>query len=198
MEYKEFRGVEGLVIAKVTKDDSTEYTTGDVREFAGVSEISKTKEVGSETKYYDNIPAIVIQSEGADEITLACSVTDLDMDAYLEGKLYDETTGALIEGDTTPSYFAIGYITKDTKGNKRYVWRYKGTIAKGDEVFITEDDGTESNGVEYTYTGIKTAHAFTKGGKCKGIVVDVSKDLADVSKFFEEVTTPDTLKAKTL
>lgn len=194
IEYKEFRGVEGLVIAKLLTDDSTGITWDTPREWAGVREISKTTERGSATKYYDNIPAIVIQSEGPDEITLACSVVDLEMDAYIDGKTYDAELGAYIDGDAENNYFAIGYKTKDTKGAYRYVWRYKGTIAKGDETFITEDDGTESNGVEYTFTGIKTTHKFTKGGKAKGIVVDASLEKADVSTFFDAVTTPDALQ----
>lgn len=196
MEYREYRGVEGLVVAKVVEDTTENFETDTVREFAGVNNIEKTKETASETKYYDNIPAIVITAEGPDEIKLICSVVDLEQDAYLEGKTYDETTGAYIDGDGEPGYYAIGYITKDTKGNKRYVWRYKGTLAKGAETHITEDNGTESNGVEWTFTGIKTTHKFTKGGSCKGIVVDESKGLADLTGFFETVTTPDALKAK--
>ena len=196
MEYREFRGVEGLVVAKVLEDTTEKFETDTVRQFAGVNNIEKTKETASETKYYDNIPAIVISAEGPDEIKLICSVVDLEQDAYLEGKTYDETTGAYIDGDGEPGYYAIGYITKDTKGNKRYVWRYKGTLAKGAETHITEDNGTESNGVEWTFTGIKTTHKFTKGGSCKGIVVDESKGLADLTGFFETVTTPDALKTK--
>ena len=195
-EYREFRGVEGLVIAKMLTDDTDGATWETPKEWAGVSEISKKTEVSAATKYYDNIPAIVIQSEGADEITLACSVVDLEMDAYISGKTYDEALGAYIDGEAEQNYFAIGYITKDTKGAKRYVWRYKGTISKGDETYITEDDGTESNGVEYTFTGIKTTHAFTKGGQAKALIVDTSLDKANVSAFFETVTTPDTLQAK--
>lgn len=195
-QYKEYRGVEGLVIAKIIKDDSEGYEAGDVRDFAGVRQIEKTSETGQETKYYDNIPAIVVASEGADELTLQCSVVDLETDAFLTGKIYDEETGTLIDGETEHAYYAIGYKTKDTSGNYRYVWRYKGTITKGAETHITEDDGTESNGVEYIFAGIKTAYKFAKGGNAKAIVVELEKDLADVSTFFDQVTTPDLLKAK--
>ena len=196
MEYREFRGVEGLVVAKILTDTTEAFEADTPREFAGVRNIEKTKETASETKYYDNIPAIVLTSEGPDEIKMVCSVVDLEQDAYLEGKIYDETTGTFIDGDTEQNYYAIGYKTKDTKGNYRCVWRYKGTLSKGAETHITEDNGTESNGVEWTFTGIKTTHKFTKGGNCKGIVVDESKGLADLTGFFETVTTPDALKAK--
>ena len=52
-----------------------------------------------------------------------------------------------------------------------------------------------------TFTGINTTHKFTKvvdknGNKkgAKAVNVDVAKGLADVSDFFDTVTTPDTLK----
>lgn len=195
-QYREYRGVSDLVVAKIIKDDADSYETGEVRDFAGVNTIEKTSETSQETKYYDNIPAIVVKSEGADDIKLQCSVVDLEQDAFLTGKIYDEETGSLIDGDTEDAYYAIGYKTKDTSGNDRYVWRYKGTITKGAETHITQDDGTESNGVEYTFTGIKTAHKFTKGGNAKALIVEVEKGLADVSTFFDTVTTPDQLKAK--
>lgn len=196
MKYIEYRGVEGFVLAEVTADDIEKYETSEVFPFAGVSEIEKQTSVSMETKYYDNIPAIVITSEGPDEIKFVTSVPELEMDARVLGKTYDEATGTLIDGPATPKYFAAGYITEDTDGNPRYVWRFKGKIQKGAERHITKDDGTESNGVEYTFTGINTAHKFAKTGKgAKGIVVEVEKGLADVSKFFDTVTTPDTLKS---
>ena len=66
-----------------------------------------------------------------------------------------------------------------------------------EESETTENDGTDSNGQEVTYTGISTTHKFTKTGKtAKAINVDLSKDLADVRTFFDTVTTIDTLKAK--
>ena len=79
MKYTEFRGVDNLVAAEVTTDDNEEsggYVTGAVFPIAGAAEISKTTETSSETKYYDNIPALVLNSEGADEITITCSVPE--------------------------------------------------------------------------------------------------------------------------
>ena len=43
------------------------------KNFAGVAEIGKTTETSSEPHYYDNVPAIVINSTGSDEITLTTS-----------------------------------------------------------------------------------------------------------------------------
>ena len=195
----EYRGVSDLVYAEVTKDDnetSGGYVTGDVKSLAPVAEISKTTESSSEAHYYDNKPLIVIDSTGADELTLTVAAIPLDVLADITGQVYDETLGALIEGERTPKYFAIGYKTKKTNGDEVYVWRYKGTFAIPDETAATENDGTDANGQELTFTGVTTTHKFTKNNAgAKALVVDTGAGTADVSKFFDAVTTPDTLKA---
>lgn len=193
----EYRGVEGLVYAEVTKDDATEITFGEVKPLAGVAEIGKTTASSAEAHYYDNVPAVVINSTGSDELTITTSAIPLDVLADITGQEYDEDLGVLIEGEREPKYFAIGYITKKTNGKEIYVWRYKGSFGIPDSTHATENDGTDANGQEITFTGISTTHKFTKTGKrAKAINVDLEKDLADVSTFFDEVTTIDTLKAK--
>lgn len=201
-EIVEYRGVTDLVIAEVLTDNNKEgegYTTGEVIELAGVGEISKTTSNSSESKYYNNMAAIVINSTGADEIKCSVSVIPQDKLALITGQDYDEETGTLIEGERKVKYFALGYKTKKTNGDEIYVWRHKGTFNIPDNAHATENDGTDSNGQEVTYTGISTTHKFTKTGKvAKAINVDVAKDRADVSTFFNTVTTIDTLKAKTI
>ena len=201
-EIVEFRGVTDLVIAEVLTDNNKEgegYTTGEVIELAGVGEISKTTGNSSESKYYNNMAAIVINSTGADEIKCSVSVIPQDKLALITGQDYDEETGTLIEGERKVKYFALGYKTKKTNGDEIYVWRHKGTFNIPDNTHATENDGTDSNGQEVTYTGISTTHKFNKTRKvAKAINVDVSKGLADVSTFFDTVTTIDTLKKVTI
>ena len=197
-EIVEYRGVTDLVIAEVLTDNNKEgegYTTGEVIELAGVGETSKATGNSSDSKYYNNMAAIVINSTGADEIKCSVSVIPQDKLALITGQDYDEDTGTLIEGERKVKYFALGYKTKKTNGDEVYVWRHKGTFNIPDNKHITENNGTDSNGQEVTYTGISTTHKFNKTGKvAKAINVDVSKGLADVSTFFDTVTTIDTLK----
>lgn len=198
-EIVEYRGVEGLVAAEVTNDDNnTGYVTGQVFAIAGVAEISKTTDSSNEAHYYDNIPAVVVSNTSSDTVTISVSAIPFDVLAMITGQNYDETTGALIEGPRDLKYFAIGYKTKKTNGDEVFVWRYKGTFNIPDQTNSTENDSTDANGQELTYTGISTTHKFTKTGKgAKALVVDTSKGLADVSDFFENVTTPDTLTGNT-
>lgn len=202
-EITEYRGVEGLVAAEVLKDNNESgsgegYVTGEVFSIAGVATISRTTENSNETHYYDNMPAIVINSTGADEVTITASAIPFEVLAKITGQNYDDTTGALIEGPRESKYFALGYKTKKTNGDEVYVWRYKGLFSIPDSEHNTENDGTDASGQEITYTGISTTHKFAKTGKgAKAINVDLGKNLAEVDEFFDEVTTPDTLVATT-
>lgn len=197
-EIVEYRGVEGLVAAEVLTDDANGYTTDTPFAIAGVAEISRATDSSSEAHYYDNIPAVVVSSTAADEVKINASAIPFDVFAKITGQNYDAATGSLIEGPRDVKYFAIGYKTKKTNGDEVYVWRYKGTFNVPDTTNTTENDSTDANGQELTYTGISTTHKFTKTGKgAKALNVDLGKDLADVSTFFDEVTTPDTLQPKT-
>lgn len=198
-EIVEYRGVEGLVAAEVLTDDDNEgYTTGSVFAIAGVAEISKTTDSSNEAHYYDNIPAVVVSNTSSDTVTISASAIPLDVLAEITGQNYDTGTGALIEGPRDLKYFAIGYQTKKTNGDVMYVWRYKGTFNIPDQTNSTENDSTDANGQEIVYTGISTTHKFEQTGKgAKALVVDVAKGLADVSAFFDTVTTPDSLQAAT-
>lgn len=195
-EIYEYRGVEGLVAAELIKDDSDTIEYGEVFDIAGVAEIGRTTENSSETHYYDNLPAIVIDSVGADTVTCSVSAIPLKVLAKLTGQHFDEETGAFIEGQRESKYFALGYKTKKTNGQEVVVWRYKGKFSIPDSSHSTETNGTEANGQEITYTGINTIHKFTKTGKsAKALNVDVALGKANVESFFDTVTTPDTLVA---
>lgn len=198
-EIFEYRGVEGLVYAEVTADDDESYTTGTVKQLAGVAEIGRTTETSSEPHYYDNVPAVVVSSTGSDEVTCTVSAIPLEVLAEITGQQYDSNLGVLIEGERETKYFALGYKAKKTNGKEVYVWRYKGQFSIPDSTHATEDDGTDANGQEITYTGISTTHKFTKTGKrAKAMNVDLEADKANVSTFFDTVTTPDTLTAKSM
>ena len=191
----EYRGVEGLVYAEVTKDDKTGITFGEVKDLAGVAEISKSSDSASEAHFYDNIPAVVITSTGADTVTISASAIPLDVLADITGQTYDSTTGTLIEEERQQKYFAIGYQTKNTDGEKIYVWRLKGTFNIPDQTNATENEGTDANGQELVYTGISTIHKFTKTNKtAKAVNVNTSlQKCAQIPTFFNTVQTPDTI-----
>lgn len=204
----EYRGVEGLVIAEVLNDDNEKeggLTFGPVMPLAPVAEIGKTVESSKEVKYYDNLPMIIIGGEGPDEISVICAGLTLEKKAHITGKPYDKTTGAFIDGPIKERHFAMGYVTHDSDGYKRCVWRYKGVFSIPPESAKTKNNTSETTNTELTYTGINTVHKFTKGmevdgtwvpASSKGVVVSDREGLTDLTNFFATVTTQDSLTAK--
>lgn len=194
MEIQEYRGIRGLVCAEVTTDTKETFECGTPFEIAGIAELSRTTETSSETKYYDNVPAIVIDSTGSDEVTITASAIPFKALAKITGQTYDAETGMFVEGERDSKYFAIGYITKKTDGTEIFVWRMKGKFSIPDSTHATENDGTDSNGQEITFTGINTTHKFTKTGKtAKAVNVDTSVNPVVEADFFQSVQTPDTV-----
>ena len=194
---EEYRGIRGLVAAEVTADTAEAFECGTPFAVCGVAELSRTTETTSEPHYYDNVPAIVIDSTGSDEVTITGSAIPFDVLSKITGQYYDEATGMFVEGERESKYFALGYITEKTDGTEVYVWRLKGKFNIPDSTHATKDDGAEANGQELTFTGINTNHRFTAIGNktAKAVNVDTSINTKlTESAFFAEVQTPDTVK----
>ena len=193
--YFEYRGVSNAVYAEVLQDDATGFVTGPVKNFTGVSEIGKTTDSANEPHYYDNIPAIIVSSTGSDEISINSSGIPFDVLAEITGQYYDSNTGMFVEQERTPKYFAFGYITQKTDGTEVLVWRLKGSFSIPGVTSQTQNDGTDANGQELTYTGISTTYKFTKNGApAKAVNVDTSiNGTMTVEAFFDSVMTPDTV-----
>lgn len=196
----EYRGVSGLVAAEILEDSTANFTTGEVFEVAGVSEIAKETDSTNEAHYYDNVAAVVISSTGADTITINTSAIPLDVLAKITGQTYDSAKGMFVEHERVSKSYAIGYKTKTTDGVEMYVWRLKGTFNLPGQTNSTENDGTDANGQEVTYTGVSTIHKFSSIGNkpAKAITVDTSVNAVDESTFFGSVQTPDTVADPTV
>ena len=195
MEIVEWRGCKNVVYAEVLEDTSESIRFGAVKRLAGVAEISRTTENASETHYYNDSPAIVIVSTGADTVTLSMSALPLDVVADITGQLYDDH-GYLLEGQRQNKYFALGYETGKTDGKKVYVWRYKGTFSIPDSQHTTQKNDATANGQSVTYTGIEPTYKFGSGTRAgKAINLEVDEATFDTSTFFAQVTTPDTISS---
>lgn len=195
-DIQEYRGIRGLVCAEVTTDTTEAFECGTPFAVAGVAELSRTTETTSEPHYYDNVPAIVIESTGSDEVTITASAIPLDVLAQITGQVYDAEKGMFVEGERESKYFAIGYITEKTDGTEIFVWRMKGKFNIPDSTHATKDDGAEANGQELVFTGINTTHRFTAIGNktAKAVNVDTSVNPVVETDFFSEVQTPDTVQ----
>jgi phi13 family phage major tail protein len=203
MEYNEYRGVRGLVCAEVTKDDTTGYVAEMWEELSGVQAVSVAKTESSESKFYDNAPRIVIDAEGADEVTLTVSALANKTRAKIEGVDYDETHDMVVDTPRQKKYFAIGFIGEKTNGTEEFVVLYKGKFTGGAITRNTKDDGTETTNVEYTFTAIHTTGKIYNGKTAKSVTVPASTKVTE-EKVFGVFTdgvstiaplTPDAIKA---
>lgn len=198
LKFEEYRGVRGLVIAELTEtleeDGTVTETYGAVQPLSGVQQVSAEVNEATETHYYDDMSAIVVDSEGEDTYTLVVSIPSKKTRALIEGTTYDDDTGALIGTKKKKKYFALGFIADKLNGVEEYNWIYKGKFTGGNKTHDTKTDGTDATNMEYTYTSIHTATAYEKGGNCKYLSVD-NDGKADLTNFFKTVTTPDTLQA---
>ena len=197
MQVFKFRGIDNCYIAKVLTDGATGITYDEPVQLFPIGEVGKTTASDSATDYADNKALIIVNSEGADEITLTGFGLSLENLALITGKTFDEATGAFIDTQREVNYFALMYREKLTNGKYRYVSRLKGTFAIPDEGAATENDGTDSLGQTLTFTGIFTEHEFTKGGSAKGVIIDTQYTgaKATVTNFFASVVTPDTISS---
>ncbi len=194
---RELRGVRNLVIAPLTTDTAETIAYGTVIPFAGAREIGNEVEESSATGFYDNKASIVISAEGADTYSIVCSVLSDEVRATIEGRKYDETTGAYMGTPLSRPYVAIGFIGKDTDGKEYGYWIYKCKLTGGGEKYITEDDGTETVNLEYEATSIYTEHTFTKADNApmKYYKADLEK-VGGEAKFFAKVENPDTISSE--
>lgn len=193
-EILEYRGIWGLMAAEVlTDNDDDGYTTGEPFAIAAVAEIAKAVDGSSESHFYNNIPGVVVDSEGADTITITAAALSLEVKAKLCGQQFDDATGSWIETPAQKKYFAIGYKTQDTDGNWVCVWRLKGKFSPLQETNATRDNGTTANNQPLTYTGIFTTATFEKTGGEPAKGVNSPEDKIDADTWFSAVVTPDTL-----
>lgn len=193
-KYVEYMGFDNLVMAEVTEDTLEAFTTGEVEVLAPAGSIKKSTPREQKASSYDNQTYIVIKSEGDDTVELVVPILPLSIESKLTGADYDPATGVLgNDGLPKTKYFAIGYRLLCSDNTYRYVWRLKGTVAMGDEEAKSKE-GTDSNNMTLTYTGVQTIHKFTATGKvCKDQVADERDGLLKYDQWFDQVVTPDTI-----
>lgn len=190
--YTEYMGFDNLVAAEITADTLEAFTPGEVFPLAPAGEIKKSTERDQAARSYDNQTYILIKSEGDDTVELVVPVLPLAKEALILGSDYNEATGSLSnDGKPKTKYFALGYRLLCSDDTYRYVWRLKGTFALGDEEAKSKE-GTDSNNMTLTFTGIPTIHKFTATKKsAKDMVVDERDGLLNYDQWFTQVVTPD-------
>lgn len=193
---KQFRGISDVYVAKVLTDTVEKYETDEPVRLCYAAKVGKEVSSDSASIFLDNKAMAVINSEGADELTIEGSALDLDVLALITGKKYIAEKDMFIDGERTVDKFALGYKEKMTDGSYRFNWRFAVTFAIPSEESNTEDDGTDSVGQTVNATGVFCNHVFAANDNkpAKGFVCTDAK--VETSDWFTEVKTPDTVELK--
>lgn len=189
-----FRGCDKLYYFPVTEtvtDGVAKITFGTPKQIAAVKEVGVTTTSASAAHFGDNKALVVVNSEGADEITFSVFGIAPDVLADLTGKTFDEEKGLFINNERTFSYLGCAWREKLTTGKYRYRVAYKGTFGVPASTVATEDDGTEANGQELTFTSIMTEVVFADGKSSKGYFQDTTYVEIDADTFFSAIKTQD-------
>ena len=163
----EYRGVRMVCGADVTEGEAG-YVGGVWKRLFGAQSIVVTPNESSETHFYDNKPAIQIDTEGAIEVGLTVSIPELATKAWIDGKTI--TAGGMYVG--TPKkggYKAVCFIGEKDDGTEELNIFYKGKFTGGATTHNTKDDGAEATNTEYTFGSIYTSNAIAKDDEGKSV-----------------------------
>lgn len=155
MKVNEYRGIRKVCGADATEEDGV-YAGGAWKRLFGAQGIVITPNESSETHYYDNLPAIQIDTEGAIDVAMTVSIPELETKAWLDGKTI--TTGGMYVG--TPKkggYKAVAFIGQKDDGTEELNIFYKGKFTGGETTHNTKDDGTEGTNTTYNFGSIYTS-----------------------------------------
>lgn len=194
----DFVGVSDVHFWKVTKDDATAYEAGEVKVLSRTAEISQTTEQAQNVVYYSNVAAYAINSRGATTLSAVLEGLKLKVLAELLGAEINAETGAIYDsGEAKDLAFGISFRADyvGEEGAKYYSFP-KVAISIPDESTKTKDAGTDTLNQTVTITAVSTIHKFeTTGEPCKVVQCDTenSGELLDLTKFFDEAITPDSL-----
>ena len=161
--YADYRGLRGLVAAKITKDDGTTFSADKWQELEGAVSVSIEGEESTSSVYRDNLSVRNITTEGPDTATVNMDVLANKVRAWLEGRTYSETNDVYIKTPKKNESFVFGFIGKLNDGTEEAVIMYNTSVTGGNEERNTEDDGTDVTTVEYVFTGVYTKTKFDVG-----------------------------------
>lgn len=192
------RGLKNIFAAEILTDDNGTdgYTTGTPFHLIPAGEMSRTVNSEKTDIFYDDTVFATVGKEEATEISITGAALRPDALARINNKDIDATTGAVVDsGEYKPKYFALGGEAENLDGTTELFWFAKGTFAIPEQNDKTKDDTTDTNGMQLTFSAIRTQHIFELKNKvCKRVVIDTSvTELKSNQSWTAQVVTPDNL-----
>lgn len=195
VKIEEYTGVRHVMMAQIEiKEDGSEEW-GAPERMAGLQAVNQTLNESSESRYYDNVAAIIEDVEGDDSYSFVVSVPALETRAKIEGRSYDKNTGALIGTPKKKPYFGVMFIGEKTGGVEELVVIYKGKFSGGAATRNTRTNSAGGTNLTYDYTSVYTTKKYTVGEEekpVKNLVVPLTDELETLMETV--FITPDKLK----
>ena len=150
-------GVRDLYFAKLTKDDNIGATWSTPERVPSLVNLSISDTVESSNFYSDDTVEQSFSKTSSKEVTIELGYMTTELEALVTGKTYED--GILIQGaDDTPPEIAIMFRSPKSKGGFRYTCLYKGTLARTESEYATQEDTVESSTVTLTGTFIPLSY----------------------------------------
>ncbi|HAU85084.1 MAG TPA: hypothetical protein DCW90_06175 [Lachnospiraceae bacterium] len=189
-------GCRDMHIAKLTKDTPGGTPTWDkpirVPSLINVS-VSDTVE---QSKFYsDDVIEQSFSKTAGKEITIELGYLTTELEALITGKEYKN--GVLVQGgDDMPMEVALLFRAPKSKGGFRYMVLYKGTLARTESEYATQEDSVESATVKLVGTFIPLASNGKMAATADSdtLIGDGDADIAlqeMITNWFDEVQLPE-------
>ena len=149
-------GVRDLYVAKLKTDNSEGATWDTPIRVPSLVSLSISDTVEQSKFYSDDTVEQSFSKTSSKEVTIELGYLTTDLESIITGKEYEE--GILLQGgDDAPPEIAIMFRSPKSKGGFRYSCLYKGSLARTESEYATQEDTIESSTVTLTGTFISLA-----------------------------------------
>ena len=149
-------GCRDLHIAPLVSDTvGGQATYGNVARVPSLINISITDSVEQNKFYSDDSVEQSFSKTSGKEVTVELGYITNEIEALITGKEVDENGVLIQKSSDAPKEIALMFRAPKSKGGAfRYICLYKGTLARTESEYATQEDGVESSNVTLTGTFI--------------------------------------------
>lgn len=132
-------GLDNLVFAVMTKDDSSEATYDTPQKLGEAINVKVTPKIANLSVYGDD--ALLDQTNELQSVELELEIVTLPLSVHAKLLGHTIVNGVMYRGtnDKAP-YVAVGYRRRKLNGKFRYTWLYKGIFEEVTDEGQTKDD----------------------------------------------------------
>lgn len=146
-------GCRDLHIAELVTDAGSKPTYKTPVKVPSLISVSITDSVEQSKFFSDDSVEQAFSKTSGKEVTIELGYLTNDLEAKITGKEVDESGVLLQSGSDAPKEVALLFRAPKSKGNAfRYLCLYKGTLARTESEYTTQEEGVESSNVTLTGT----------------------------------------------